>query len=434
MIPGTEILLLFLAIFFFLFCSAYFSGSEAALFSLSTLRLRAYHYDVDPRKRLIAHLLSKPRDLLVTVFMLNTFVNILLQNTTSHLAGSAGGWITKVGIPLLLTLIFGELLPKYVGLQHNLVISYWVSPVISFFQKLLTPLRNATMAVTLPLSKILFFFLKPESPITTEEIQHILKQSEEQGVFTPEEGEMINGYLYLQEATVKELMRPREEILYHDIHNPLTKLIHIFVDERCTRVPVCNDNLDNILGVITTKQFFLHRQEIDSSQDLTPYLFKAFYTPETTSAWDLLRRLTAQKEEMALVVDEYGSLSGLITREDLIETVVGEIADLRDGASLYTSAGKNEIIASGKLELDIFNRLFDTHLESPTHRLTIGGWLTERLSEIPKSGTKYELEGCLFQILAATPSRIRRLYIRKLKDLRPQKLPPLNPDKKSEKI
>ncbi len=117
---------------------------------------------------------------------------------------------------------------------------------------------------------------------------------------------------------------------------------------------------------------------------------------------------------MAMVVDEYGSISGLITWEDLAEVVIGSIADLRDQKSLYTKAGENEIIASGKLELDAFNEVFHSNLESQNNLMTIGGWLTEQLGDIPKNGTKYETEHFLFQVLSAEPNRIRRLYIRKL--------------------
>lgn len=407
--------LIFLIVFL-IFCSAYFSGSEVALFSLPATRIKSYKTDPDSRKRLIAFLLSRPQDLLVTVFILNTLVNILLQNVAANLFGDFSSWVLKVGVPLILTLVFGEIIPKYIGLQYNFEVSYWVSPTINLLQNLLKSVRKLTLAITTPLSRLMFFFLKKGEPISNEEIEHILKTSEQHGIFSPDEGELILGYLQLQDATVKELMRPREDILSYNIHEPISKLTYLLDDLKCSRVPVCDGDLDSILGIMTARQYLLHRTQITAPNDLRPLLNKPFYVPETMLAKLLLRRFHDQRQKLALVVNEYGSICGLLTHEDLIEVVVGEIADSRDQTHLYTKAGENEIIASGKLELETFNEVFKVNLISPGNMVTIGGWLTERLEEIPKSGTKYEIENFLFQILSATPSRIRRLYIRKLRN------------------
>lgn len=406
--------LLITAMVFLLFWSGYFSSSEAALFSLAPTRIKSYQIDKDARKRLIAKLLLQPRDLLVTVFMLNTLVNILLQNASANLFGDMASLTLTVGLPLALTLIFGEILPKYIGLQNNVAVSYYVAPTLNFLQNLLEPIRRVTLAITIPISRLMFFYLKREEDISKEELEHILKTSEAYGVFDKDEGELIAGYLHLQDVQVKELMRPREDIIFYDIQEPLSKLIYLFVDQECSRLPVCDQNLDNILGIITVKQFFLHRDKVAAPHAITSILEKPFYIPESTPARLLLRRLNEKQQILSLVVDEYGSLSGLITREDLIEVVIGEIADLRDQTQLYTRAGKNEIITSGKLEVEEFNEIFGVAFSSPSNQITIGGWLTERLGEIPKSGSKYEIDGFLFQILSSTASRIRRLYIRKL--------------------
>lgn len=405
---------LIITMLFLVFWSGYFSGSEAALFSLPTTRLKSYRSDPDPRKRLIAALVNRPRDLLVTIFTLNTLVNILLQNTASHFFGDMASWVLKVGVPLVITLIFGEVIPKYIGLQNNLSFAYAVAPVINFLQNMLAPIRKATIAITAPISRIMFFYLKKEDEISEEEVRHILKTSQEHGVFNPEEGELILGYLQLQDAQVRELMRPREDILYYDIHEPLTKLTYLFVDQACSKIPVCDQDLNNILGIISAKQFFVKRDNIQAPENIKPLLTKPLFVPESIPARLLLRRFEEQNQVMALAVDEYGSITGLITHEDLLEVVVGEIADQRDKTRLYTRAGPNEIIASGKLELEEFNEIFGVNLESASNMMTIGGWLTEQLGEIPKSGTKHELHNFLFQVLASTPNRLRRLYIRKL--------------------
>ncbi len=399
---------------FLLFCSGFFSASEIALFSLSSSKIKAYQVNANPRKRLIANLVLEPRTLLVTIFMLNTLVNILIQNTASHMFGQAANWALKVGVPFVLMLLFGEIIPKYIGLQNNVQLSHMVAPLINALQNILSPLRKMIIDITVPVSRALFFFLQKEESISKEELKHVLKTSQEHGVLHHDEAELVWGYLKLQDATVKELMRPREDILYYDINDPISKLTHLFVDLECSRLPVCDKSIDNILGIISARQFFLHRQHIKTGHDLLRNLIKPLYVPETTPAKTLMRRLDEAHQVLAMVVDEYGSISGLITSEDLIEEVIGQISDLRDGKSLYTKAGVNEIIASGRLELSEFNEIFGVDLKSENMMLTIGGWLIEQLQEIPKSGMKFEIQNFNFQILAADPNKIRRLFIRKL--------------------
>jgi len=411
-----ELIFLIAGMVFLTFCSGYFSGSEAALFSLPALKIKSFQRDPDIRNRLIANLLQHPRNLLVTIFMLNTLVNILLQNVVSDAFGESAGWAGKVGVPLILTLVFGEMIPKYIGLQNNAQIAHTVIPVIYFLQNVLKPVRTLIIAITTPVSRILFFYLKKDRSISKDEMEHVLKTSQEHGVVDTDEAELICGYLQLQDSSIKEIMRPKEDILYYDLQDPISKLTHLFVEQECSRVPVCDGHLDHTIGVMTAKHFFLHRNTLKTSQDLlkSQLFTKPFYVPESTSAKLMLKRFDERRQHLALIVDEYGSISGLITKEDLVEIVIGEINDLRDQESLYTKRNHNEIVASGRLELIAFNEIFDVELESPNNLVTIGGWLTEKIGDIPKTGIKYEFEDFLFQVLAATPNRIRRISIRKL--------------------
>lgn len=410
-----ETLILIFVLLLLTLASGFFSSSETAFFSLSSTRVKTYNHSKNKTKALIAELLKHPRDLLVTVFMLNTLVNILLQNVASSMFGNEAGWDLKIGVPFILTFVFGEIIPKYIGIQNNIFISELTAPIIYFFQKLLQPIRKFTITITEPISRVLFFFLKKEESISKEELEHVLKQSEEFGVLNKEEAYLARGYLNLQNLSVREICRPREDILFYDIEEPLSKLIYLLVDQQCSRIPVCRQKIDNILGIICAKQFFIHQSEIIEPEELIPFLTKPFYVPENTPAPLLLRRFNEKNEEIAIIVDEYGSIAGLTTCEDLNEIVVGEIHDLRDQKKLYTRQSENEIIASGKLELSTFNELFKANLQSENNMITIGGFLIEKLGEIPKSGTKLETNGFLFQVLGSDPNRIRRIYIRRIK-------------------
>jgi len=393
-----------------LLCSAFFSCSETALFSLSSIKVRSFGADPDPRKQRVAKLLSRPKDLLVTIILLNILVNILVQNIASSIFDQPS-WLLNVGVPLLLTLLFGEIVPKSIGLANNMEISYRVAPTIQRMQRILTPLRLSIMAVTNLLCR-LFFFLQKEKEISVEELRHALKRSKQFGVLNEDEAELVRGYLKLEEANVKDLMRPREEMLFFDLKDPVSKLIHLFVDQECSRIPVARETIDQLIGIMTSRLFFLHRNSFKTAEDLLPILKKPFYVPETLPARILLQQFYEKKEEIAIVVDEYGSISGLIALEDLVEEVVGKIADRRDEKSLYTRSGKDVIIASGKLELTELEEILEISFDSPAHMVTIGGWLTEKFGDIPKSGMKYETEQLFFHVLAADPNRIRRVYIK----------------------
>lgn len=398
----------------FLFCSAFFSSSEVALFSLSSMKVKTFKNDPDKRKQLVSKLLSSPRDLLVTIIMLNIIINILIQNVTSSIFGDFAGWVLNIGVPLALTLVFGEVIPKSIGMANNAAISYRVAPFLNAAQRFFLPIQRVLTSITSIISRLLFFFLKSEEEISLDELQHALKTSRRYEILNEDEAELIRGYLNLQEAQVKELMRPREEVLFYDLEEPLSKLIHLFVDQECSRIPVCRESLDNVLGVITSQSFFIHREALQKPSDLSPLIQKPLFVPEGVSAEALLRQMYDREESLALVVDEYGSISGLISLEDLVEKVVGEIADARDEKSRYTRSGEDVIIASGKLELAEFEEIFGQSLSSENNMVTLGGWLTERMGDIPKTGTKYTAEGYLFHVLAADPKRVRRIYIRKL--------------------
>ncbi len=366
---------------------------------------------------MVAHLLRAPQDLLTTLIIINIFINILVQNVVSSIFGDYSGWLINVGVPLVLTLFFGEIIPKSFGLANNETVAPVVAPFILKAQKILFPIRRAVKGIASLASRFLFSFLKQDKEISTQELKHVLATSKQTGVLTEDEAEIARGFLNLQEDTVKEVMRPREEILFFNIEEGISQLEHLIVDLECSRLPVCQGHLDQLLGVITSEVFFLNKEQIKTSKDLIPFLKKPLFVPESTPAETLLNRMYEKKDSFALVVDEYGSLSGLITLEDMVEIVIGEISDLRDEKNRYTRSSEDSIIASGKLELAEFEQIFNTSLYSEHSMVTLGGWLTEQMGEIPKAGSKYTTADFLFQVLSSDHKRVRRIYIRRLSQI-----------------
>ncbi len=359
--------------------------------------------------------MTRPRDVLVTLLMLNMLVNILIQNTVANLF-TGDSWVYKVGVPLILVLIFGEIIPKSFAYQKNVPFAIKVAPFVDWFSKVLTPIRKPLTRLTNWISRFLFFFLKKEDAISSDELRHVLQTSEEKGILMAQERDLVEGTLDLQESIVRERMRPRDEVLYFDINQPLSQLIHLFVDLETTRVPVCDGNLEKMIGILTTRRYFLNRNQIQKSSDLRSIVKKPYFVPETTRSWTLLQNLRERGESLAIVVDEYGSISGIISQEDLIEAVIGEIKDRRDLSTLYTRSGPDAIIASGKLELTDFEEIFGVALPTKENIVTLAGFLIEQIGDIPKVGTKFSTDSFLFHVIEAEPNRILRIYVRRLRN------------------
>ncbi|MEG0037320.1 MAG: hemolysin family protein, partial [Victivallaceae bacterium] len=264
-------------------------------------------------------------------------------------------------------------------------------------------------------SAALNFFLPSKSSehISPKELKEVLQSCKNYGLVSQEEGQLIYGYLSLSDCSVKERMQPRHEILFYDINSSISELYNLFKVKQCSRVPVCNGDIQNILGICSAKSLLMNKTSVIQVTDLIAILHKPYYMPETISAKSALCHLIAEKETMGMVIDEYGSIEGLITQEDLFEIVVGEIIDKRDDRMLYTVSNQEVIIAAGKMELSELQQIFNVELPTKNNVVTIGGWLTEQFGTIPETGTKFEWNNLLFQILDAAPNKIRRIYIRK---------------------
>lgn len=389
-----------------IFVSGLLSASETALFSLSSMRVKACEVGKDVRGHHVARLLKEPRKLLVTILMLNVLMNILVQNVVATLFGEQSSWLINVGVPLILTLILGEMIPKALAFTHNMWIALHTASFFVWIERILGPVRNVITKVTVWVSRTIFFFLRTQKEIEIEELKVALVRVEEQEIMGAEEAKLVRGYLNLAEDRVKEVMRPRSEMMVYDKSEPLEKLVSLFVDEEISRIPVTEGSSENIVGIVHAAQYFA-----DGKIELRA----PFFVPESTSGKMLLQQFYASNEELAIVVDEYGAVAGLITREDLVELVLGQIADRRDIRPHYTSATKDIIIATGQLELVEFEEIFGVHLDSIHNMATIGGFLTEMVGDIPKMGDKLTIKGFLFHILSADQTHVRRIYIRRLK-------------------
>jgi putative hemolysin len=395
---------------FLLLFSALMSASEIALFSLSSYSLRAYKESPDLKKKLVARLLERPKELLVTILIVHVVSGILIQNIAATLFGQFSSWLLNVGVPLILIIFIAEIIPKSIALSNNTYVALKVVKMVAFLEKLLGPLRLFLTWLTTHISHFLFFFLKKEKPLSQEELEFLLEKSKREGTLQKEESDLISSYLDLKEKVAKEVMQSHEEVLFFDTKDALGSLSHIFFEKKLSFVLVCEGGLQNLLGILSFQRFFLHEELFHTSQDVKKYLEHPFYIPESMNAWLLFHEFRKKKENIAVVVDEYGSILGCVLQEDLNAAVLADESEEKD----FTRLSEDVIIAKGKMELWEFAQIFGEELPTKSNVVTLGGWLTEQLEDIPIAGTKYVESDFFFYVLEAEPTHVERIYVRHL--------------------
>jgi putative hemolysin len=401
-----------IAIILLTLASAFCSSSEIAFFSLPSSRIKSYRVSLDTRKRKVAKILQQSKSLLVMIFLLNTIVNVLLQNVFSD-AFFSGSWLEKVLLPLAIILLFGELIPKYISLLYNEWFATTYATAISWLLILTAPFRIAITVISDVISRVLFFFLKAQQPLSKEELQHILQGSEGKGLLHRDEAELLLGVLTLDEKQCKEVMTPRSSMPFYSTQEPISKLIYLFSAHRLPQIFVFAMPEDNILGYISVGDFFVNRATIESQNSVASFLKRPFYIPETTGAKVALEQLREQDIPYALVVDEYGRVSGMLSQNDLVSQIVQTNTLAKQHPQGFTKVAKDTIIAEGTLPLDVLEELFTTSLETEYHVVTLGGWITEQLGSLPKSGTILQYKDLSFRVISADPTKVRKVHVQK---------------------
>ncbi|MCE5293213.1 MAG: hemolysin family protein [Chlamydiales bacterium] len=399
------------AILLLTLASAFFSCSEVAFFSLPASKIRSFRNQKNARMQQVARILSRSKSLLVTIFMYNTMANVLLQNATSDLFAASGGWVLRVGVPLVLVLFVGELIPKYLGLIHNEKLALTFAPVIEWLEWIITPLRTIITRVAFMLSRLFFFFLKAEPALSKDELQHILQSSEGKGILHKDEAELIYSILSLENKQVNEIMRTRSDMPIYNIEEPLSKLIHLFSEEMLSEVALFEMPQEKMLGVIRARDFFIKRDSIHAGKDLRQIMRKAFFVPETISAGILLQQLRGKYTDSAWVVDEYGTICGMITEQDLLSELIVSDTPRENEKPDFERLSNSTIVARGIMSLDDVRELFHVKLPSEHHMVTIGGYVTEKLGTIPAVGSTFDEENLTFRILSSDNKKVNKVHI-----------------------
>ena len=400
---------------FLIVCSAFFSSSETGIISLNRYRLRHKAREGHRGAKRASALLSRPDRLLGTILIGNNFVNILASAIATVLAmqiwGEAGIAIATVALTIIL-LIFGEITPKTLAALRPEAIAYPASLPLQVLLKLFYPLVVALNAISNLLLRL--FGIDPSSrssdSLTTEELRSVVRES---GHALPESRQnMLLGVLDLETVSVNDIMIPRNEIVGIDLEQPIARIVELLQNTRHTRLPVYRQDINQIEGMVHMRQLARRLAHDQMTHELLLQVCQpAYFVPENTPLATQLLNFQKEKRRLGLVVDEYGDIQGLITLEDVLEEIVGDLSgqDQQQHADIQPQDDGSQII-DGSASIRELNKLLGWHLPSEGPK-TLNGLVTEALESIPDSPVCLKIGPYRLEILESGDNRVKSVRI-----------------------
>ncbi len=394
--------------------SGFFSGAETALLSVNKIRMRTLAEDGNGKARMVCRLVEDTDSLLSTILIGNNLVNIGASSLSTVIAigifGDAGAGIATALVTIII-LIFGEITPKSLAAHHADAISMLIAHPVHFLVVILKPLVIVLNVITKTLVKMLGGKEVATPTVTEEELKTYVTVSQEEGVIEEEEKEMIHNVFEFGDTEIREIMTPRVHVVSIPDDITYDELMTLFKEQRFSRIPVysAEDN-DDIVGVLNIKDLLL--ADVDKAHfNVRDYCREPFVVYEFNHIADVFERIrSTQKSSLAIVLDEYGIMSGIVTIEDIIEEIVGDIHDEYDiGEEMIQPLSEDTFLVDGSVHLNDLNDLLGTHFESDDFE-SIGGLVLGQIGE-PQPGQELTLGRAKFKIEKIHKNRIETLQL-----------------------
>lgn len=414
----TNLVFGFIAIFALLFCSALVSGAEVALFSLSQKDIDDTLQEHPSKGKIISDLLEKPKKLLATLLVANNFINIgvvilfsfIGQNLFSAITLPVLKFIVEVILVTFLILLFGEVLPKVYASRNNIKFAKWVAYPIAVLDELLSPISLPMRKVTIYLHNKLG---KQKTNFSVDQLSQALELTDSDES-SSEEQKILEGIVSFGNTDAKQVMSPRMDIFALEIEESFQTIYSKIVEKGFSRIPVYRDNIDQIEGVLFVKDLLRH---IDKEEfDWKTLIREPFFIPENKKIDNLLKDFQNMKSHLAIVVDEYGGTSGLVSLEDIIEEIVGDISDEFDGDNVnFSKIDDKNYLFEGKTNLKDFYRVLDVDEElfesTKGESETLAGFILEILGNFPHKDQKITFENYTFTIESVDKKRVKQIKV-----------------------
>jgi len=401
---------------FLILLSALFTAAETALATINKYKLRNLANELNPKAALVARLIESPGKLFNTILIADTLANIIAvvigASFAIQLWGRTWGLLGAVIVLTLIVAILGEILPRTVASQQPEKV---ILSLIHFIYAVMIILYPLVLFLNM-ISRLLARLLGVEQPllhndITEQEIISMMAAGQEGGVIQQEETTMIHGVFEFTDTVVRDVMVPRPDIVAVAQDIPLTELVKVMKEEQFSRIPVYQDNIDNILGVIHIKDIMEALLEEKKGFQLLDYLRQPFFVPETKKVNELFKAMQKEKTHMAVVLDEYGSTAGLVTLEDLIEEIMGDIQDEHDSEEPeLLNVDANTVEISGSMRIDELNEELGLELECEEAE-TVGGLVFSELDRVPVEGDQVILDNLELTVMEMEGHRIEKIRL-----------------------
>ncbi|MFN3752501.1 gliding motility-associated protein GldE [Flavobacterium sp.] len=414
----TNLLFGIIAIGLLLFCSAMISAAEVALFSLSQNDITKLGNDNPHKANLISKLLQKPKKLLATLLLANNFVNIGVVIIFSFVGNSIFAdiestlikFVVEVILITFLILLFGEVLPKVYASRNNVKFSKFIVGSLFVLDQLLSPISLPMRAVSVFLHDKLG---RQKSNISVDQLSQALEMTSTDDT-TFDEQKILEGIVSFGNTDTKQVMSPRIDIFALEIDETFAEIYTKIVDKGYSRIPVYRESIDHIEGILFVKDLIphIHKKEFDWNS----LMREPFFVPENKKLDDLLKDFQRMKSHLAIVVDEYGGTSGLVSLEDVIEEIVGDISDEFDDENInFSQIDEKNYLFEGKINLKDFYRIVEVDEEAFEDRKgeaeTLAGFILEILGNFPKKGQKIHFAAVYFTVEVVDKKRIKQLKV-----------------------
>jgi CBS domain containing-hemolysin-like protein len=407
---------------FLLAFSAFFSASEVAYFSLHKLQLRTMRQGAKRLDRMAGRLMEHPGNLLTTILMGNCIVNVLLSITfavpverlfkETFQLGAVLGYVMAVVITTTVLVIFGEVAPKLIVVRMSEPYARYSAMPLFFIDRGLNPVRRLLILFTGLLFRLTHFSdVKPAPFMTDEEFMVLLSDSEAAGAIEEDERAMIQGILEFGDATVREILVPRPDITAIQEEATVGEALELLREHERSRMPVYGENLDKITGVLYAKDLLTAVEEGDLSLPVLPMLRKVHYVPETMTVSDFLKMAQRLRTHVAIVVDEYGGTEGLVTLQDALREVVGDIGEEHEDEVATSVEGQQGVYdVEGGFPLDELEELTGVPVPNDEHT-TIAGFMMEQTDKILEDGDRISFGGVDYSVEEMDGKRVSRIRI-----------------------
>ena len=426
-LPDLFFMFQMLAFVICLFLSAIFSGSETALTSMTKFRIKRLFGEDEEGYTKLESWLKEPNHYLATILIGNNFVNTLASVLAAHICETvlihwfkisnsyAFGSAVAVAVTTFMLLIFGEIVPKTYCKEHAVRMSQLVIGPLDLMYKCLRPFIGMFVFISNLFIRLMGGPKINEVPLLTEsDVRSLIELSEKEGVLEEEEREMIHSIIDFGDTLVKEILTPRVDFQVIPSDLNLEEVRQEALSKGHSRIPVYEDEPDKIIGILYVKDLLMEKNGGEGF-DLKAMLRPALFVPRSKKVTDLLETFKKEKTHLAIVVDEYGVTAGLVTIEDVLEEIVGDIQDEYDEESPeYERQKDGSIIAEAKINLDDLVEILEIDFHEDDVE-TLGGFLFSLFGDVPSVNEKVEYEGYIFTVLEADERRIDRVNIQRLK-------------------